>query len=301
MSVEALAPNPAVARRGRKRAAPPGPPGAPAPAPTAPAPPLRAVRPLPPHGRRGVIWALVTGGAMAAGVWVMAVWLAAGAVVVGARGIRQWRAAGVRRVWSGGLLIAPLGALGAAASGRTGFGVAVLIVVLVAAVPVNDRLAGAVQAVISGRPASPAQQAAVATVASASLLALAGGSLVLLERDSVTSAAVLLALVCCYDASRYLVGTGAAVAWEGTVAGVAAVGSAALSVAVLQPTPVSGGYPWLLGAVVAASGLTGRTLAGLWAPRSRRPRSRPSLPAGRLATLMVAAPLWLLVTTLGRI
>ena len=263
---------------------------------------LRSLSRPAPLGRVGVVWAVVTAAAVAGGPWALAGWLALGSVVAVAAVVRTWSrpwarpdATGRARPSSAAALLAGVAAPLAAAAGVPAFAAVLLAALAVGVVSRRRRLVAAARVAVRGRPASPVEQAAVVGVELVAL-GLCAGALVLTERASVTALAALLALVCCHDASRYLVGTGAPAAWEGAAAVVAAVGSAALAVAVLQPSPVTGGYVWLLAAIVAFGGVAGR------------PLSRLLVPAGhpvpgvwrRLDTLLVAAPVWLLVVAAAR-
>ncbi|HEX5268816.1 MAG TPA: hypothetical protein VFW24_18770 [Acidimicrobiales bacterium] len=270
-----------------------------------PAPPARPARPalraLPrtaPRGRLGVLWLVVTGVAMAGGPWALAAWLALGSAVAVLAVTRSWP--GRTRPAPAGALVAALGAPLAAAAGTPAFAAVVCAALALAVLPRRARIGAALRAALRRRAAEPRERAAVVGI---ELVAagLGAGALVLTERMSVTAAAALLALVCCYDASRYLVGTGAPAAWEGEVAGIAAVGSAALALAVLQPSPLSGGYPWLLGALVAFGGLAGRPMSNLLAAPDPDAPS-PAVPGAlrRLDTLLVVAPAWLLVAAVAR-
>ena len=261
-------------------------------------PVLRSVPRLAPRGRLGALWLLVTGAAMAGGPWALAGWLAVGSVVAVLAVTRSWPRRA--RPAPAGALVAAVGGPLAGAAGATAFAAVVCAALALAVVSRRARLAAAVRAALGRRRADPRERAAVVGL---ELVAagLGGGALVLTERMSVTAAAALLALVCCYDASRYLVGTGAPSAWEGGVAGIASVGSAALALAVLQPSPLSGAYPWLLGALVAFAGLVGRPISNGLAPDDADAAST-AVPGAwrRLDTLLVAAPAWLLVAAVAR-
>jgi hypothetical protein len=240
----------------------------------------------------------VTAAAIAGGPWALAVWLAVGSAVAVLAVTRSWP--GRTRPAPAGALVAALGAPLAAAAGTAAFVAVVCAALALALLPRRARIGAALRATLRRRAVEPKERAAVVGI---ELVAagLGAGALVLTERMSVTAAAALLTLVCCYDASRYLVGTGAPAAWEGAVAGIAAVGSAALALAVLQPSPLSGGYPWLLGALVALGGLAGRPVSNLLAaPEPDAPS--PAVPGAwrRLDTLLVVAPAWLLVAAVAR-
>ena len=262
-------------------------------------PPLRVVPRSAPRGRLGVLWLLVTAAAMAGGPWALATWMAAGSVVAVLSVTRSWPRRS--RPAPAGAVVAAIGGPLAAARGATAFAAVVCAAILVAALPRRARIVAAARAALAHREASTRERAAVVGLELVAM-GLGAGALVLTERMSVTAAAALLTLVCCYDASRYLVGTGAPAAWEGVVAGIAAVGSAALALAVLQPSPLSGGYPWLLGLLVAFAGLSGRPVADVLAPPPEGPASPGAVPGAwrRVQTLLVAAPAWLLVAAVAR-
>ena len=249
----------------------------PSPAPTQPATPARPLRPVPPavpHGRLGVIWGALTAGAVLGGRWSLAVWLAVGALVAT---LALTRSRGLKPVAVAGAALAALIApLLAAVSWWAALGA--LVLGAGADFLVRQR---------RGQPISPSDPRTLVTVAGAAV-ALAGVCLVLLDRRSLTLLGVVLALTCLHDASRYLVGWGAPSVWEGRVTGIAAVGSATLALAVLDPSPLSGAYPWLVGALIAASGAFGpRAIAWLEGDRAVGPLRR-------LDTLMLAAPAVLL-------
>lgn len=269
-------------------------------------PDLRAVPRLAPRGRLGAVWLVVTGAAMAGGPWALAAWLSVGCTVAVLAVTRGWPRRS--RPSPAGALLAAVGGPFAAAAGPTGFAAVICAALVLAVLPRRARVVAAVHAALGRREASDRERVAVVGL---ELVAagLGAGALVLTERISVTAAATLLALVCCYDASRYLVGTGAPAAWEGAVAGIASVGSASLALAVLQPSPLSGAYPWLLGVLVGFGGLVGRPMFNLLAApagddgASRPvPAASPAVPGAwrRLDTLLVAAPAWLLVAAVAR-
>lgn len=258
------------------------------------------VVPTPRHGRLGVAWAVATGAALAGGPWPLAVWMAVCGSVGVAAAARTWRTPEAGRVWIGGALLTALaGPLAAAGGGPGSWAVVLLAGLALSVLPVQGRIVGAVRTLRGGKVATPDQSAALGVTALGLAVPLGTGALVLLAADSITLAGLVLGLVCCFDASRYVVGTGAPVPWEGTVAGAVATASATLFVVVLQPTPVSGHYPWVLGLVVVAAGIAGR--------RALRVLDGPGAGAGapgplrRLDTLLLAAPLWLLVCAVGGI
>jgi len=91
------------------------------------------------------------------------------------------------------------------------------------------------------------------------------------------------------------VGWGAPSVWEGRVTGIAAVGSATLALAVLDPSPLSGAYPWLIGGLVALSGAFGTTvIAGVEGDEAVGALRR-------LDTLVLAAPAVLLTAVVANL
>ncbi|HUZ43283.1 MAG TPA: hypothetical protein VMU63_02695 [Acidimicrobiales bacterium] len=243
---------------------------------------LAPVPPPIPHGRLGVLWGLLTAAAVFGGRWSLAGWLAVGALVAvlglaRTRQVNPVTAAGAVAAALGGPLLAALVGGWAALAGLLGAAVLGLFLA---------RRRDPASWLTAHDPANLVTGGGLA-------LGLCGASLVLLQVRSVTLIAVILAFACCHDASRYLVGWGAPSVWEGRVAGVAAVGSATLVVAVVQPTPVSGAYPWILGGLVAAGGCLGGPLV------ARIEGGSAVGPLRRLDTLLVAAPAVLLMALAG--
>jgi hypothetical protein len=104
----------------------------------------------------------------------------------------------------------------------------------------------------------------------------------------------MLMLVLVYDASAYLVGTGAASPWEGPAAGAAFILAITLAVAAVFVPPFRGVTPWVFGflaAVLAPLGpYAGSAL--LPEPKSRAPGLR------RLDSLLVLGPVWAVLALL---
>lgn len=266
---------------------------------------LRPAPPAVPHGRLGVLWALVTAAAVFGGSWSLAAWMSAGAVAAVLAVARSRRQPPARALAA--LLVAGGGPLAAAGGGPVLAGFmagAVLVgtVWTVVALRIGSRQARgpARSGLVSrwGRSSGPA--VLVPLFVTGIALGLTGGCLVLLDRRSVTLVALVLILVACHDASRYLVGWGAPLALEGTFAGLAALGSATLVVAVVQPSPVSGAYTWLFGAAVALGALVGRPLCRRLEGPARR-RTGGVGPLRRYATLLVAAPACLALAAYGHL
>ena len=75
----------------------------------------------------------------------------------------------------------------------------------------------------------------------------------------------------------------------------AAVGSATLALAVLDPSPLRGAYPWLMGALVVAAGAFGTTVV-------RRAEGEEAVgPLRRMDTLVLAAPAVLLTAAVAHL
>jgi hypothetical protein len=151
--------------------------------------------------------------------------------------------------------------------------------------------AGAVLAVGVGalvyRP-DPKRSAPIVTAAIAIAFGLAAASPVLVRRLGLVEVLVLVSLVGVYDASAYLVGTGATKWWEGPAAGVAFMFTVTLAAAAVFVPPFDGVAPWLLGALAAATAPLGAQAADrlLGSTNGRVPAVR------RLDSLLVLGPLW---------
>ncbi|MBA3654970.1 MAG: hypothetical protein H0W70_12350 [Actinobacteria bacterium] len=134
----------------------------------------------------------------------------------------------------------------------------------------------------------PARSAPAVTVAIALAFGLAAAAPVLVRRLGLVEVIFLLGLVGVYDASAFLVGTGATRPWEGPVAGVAFMFAVTLAAAAVFVPPFDGVSPWLLGALAAATAPLGPAAADklLGDGNARTPAVR------RLDSLLVLGPLW---------
>ena len=119
-------------------------------------------------------------------------------------------------------------------------------------------------------------------------IGLASASPVLLRGIGLAAPFVLLAMAALYDAGAYLVGTGAASAWEGPAAGVAALVPVTIVVAVVLVPPFRGASPLLLGLVAAGLAPLG-PLAGSILLGDRDARA-PAL--RRIDSLLLLGPVW---------
>lgn len=226
-----------------------------------------------PHGRLGVVWAVITVVVAAAGPAWLAAWLALHGGLAAAQ-VARWRSRRPRQTvmaMSGlGATAVTLAALGGPSSLALCAG-GVVVAALACALWKQGRtrdllLASLVAVAIGGVAAAP----------------------VLLRATGLAPVLVLFAYAMAYDASTYVVGSGAANAWEGPAAGIAATGTVTLTVAALLVPPFRGASPWVLGALAAGLAPLGPLAASalLGDSTSRAPALR------RLDSLLVLAPVW---------
>jgi hypothetical protein len=233
--------------------------------------PVPDVEPDSPHVRLGAAWAVATFVVAGLGVVAIAVWYAAAAGLAALQASRSWR----KRPRE------PVPEFAAA-------GAAVIPLAAAVSVPV---FAGAVVAVaiaaLFWRP-DPRRSAPALTVLVALSFGLAAAAPVIARRMGLVEVIVLLSFVGVYDASAFLVGTGATRWWEGPAAGVAFIFAVTLAAAAIFVPPFDGASPWLLGALAAGLAPLGpigaRRLLG--DTRARAPAVR------RLDSLLVLGPLW---------
>jgi len=119
-------------------------------------------------------------------------------------------------------------------------------------------------------------------------IGLAAASPVIMRHGGVIPALFLLSLAAVYDASAYLVGTGATSTWEGPAAGVTAVVPLTIFAAVAFIPPFSGTEPLLLGFLAAVLTPIGPVAAS--ALLGDRTADAPGL--RRLDSLLVMGPIW---------
>ena len=239
-------------------------------------PPLAVVpKPLRPHGRLGLAWAVVVTAAAALGPVWLAVWLAVAALVAAFQVAMVWLARNERPLPA--FAAATAAALPLAAVSGVGTMNTVVVVALVATL--LARL---------GAPTKAPSRDVALTLVIGLAVGLAAASPVLLRDINVHAPLFLLALAATYDAGAYLVGTGAASAWEGPVAGIAATIPLTMFAAIVLVPPFGGAAPIVLGALgallapfgpLAGSALLGDATAN--APALRR-----------LDSLLVLGPVW---------
>ena len=239
-------------------------------------PPLAVVQNITrPHGRLGLAWATVTVGLTVAGPGWLAAWLAVAGLVAATQTSAVWRKRGERP------LALAAGGIAAGIPLAASLGIEVVNGVVVAGLLVTfvGRLLAPTKA--------PSRDIALTLVIGVAV-GLAAASPVLMRHAGITPALLLLGFAAVYDASAYLVGTGAASAWEGPAAGVAAFVPLTIFAAVILIPPFSAGEPLVLGLVAAALApigpLAGSALLGDGAVDA------PGL--RRLDSLLVLGPVW---------
>lgn len=139
-------------------------------------------------------------------------------------------------------------------------------------------------AATAGRPPGPVRSALLVLVPAG-----AAAGVVVTRGLNLTSAIVLLAMAWAYDASAYIVGTGARHRWVGPLAGMASVAAVSLLVAAVLAPPFRGTAPWIMGGMAAVLAPLGPALT---ARLQRSPAAPLPAPAGRLDSLVLLAPAW---------
>jgi hypothetical protein len=231
-----------------------------------------------PHGRLGVVWAVVTAALLLAGPLPLAVWLAAHAGLAGAQAARSH--AGRAKRPPVHPLAAAVGAGLVPLACAFGFTAAAVGLVLAAATAVGLPIA------LGDPQTHPARAVMVALAVGA-----AAGSLVLVRTDGSVPALFLFGLTSAYDTGAYLVGTGASNAWEGPAAGIAALGPVTLAAAAAAVPPFKDVGPWVLGGLAAVLAPLGPSAADRVLLGRRRARvARPAFK--RLDVLVVLGPVW---------
>ena len=235
-----------------------------------------------PHIRLGLAWAAGTGVVALLGVVWMALWMGAAAALAALQVARSARRAPQR----------PSPALATA-----GAGLVPLAAVAGWAGCVSGLALTAGLSLLWGRTHG-GRVAGRRTGALAAAFGLAAASPVLVLRHGLAVVLVLLALVAAYDASVYIVGTGASAVWEGPAAGVAAVLSLTLGVAGVLVPPFRGPSPWILGGLTAALAPAGVVAVS----RLVADPHAPVQGARRLDSLLLVGPVWAVLAAplLGR-
>ena len=241
-------------------------------------PPLALVpqsTPTRPHGRLGALWVAITVACLVPGPVPIGVWFALCAAVAAIQAGRVWRGRNEKP------LVFLAGAVAAALPVSAIWGPR----------PMTFAVAGGVVVTLLARLFSvtkaPARDVGL-TLAIGVVIGLAAASVVLLRNVNVQAPLLLLSYAAAYDASAYVVGSGAARAWEGPIAGIFMLIPVTMLSAVTLVPPFPAASPLLLGAAAAVltpfGPLAGSALLG------GRDASAPAL--RRLDSLLVLAPTW---------
>lgn len=239
-----------------------------------------------PKIRLGIAWAVVTFVAVVGGAVTAAIWFTAAAVVAAANVCRNWRQQERRPVAPIALFGATAFPIAAAAGGLAAVGLVLAAVVLSALAwePAARLFQGAARGRTDAR----------LTIGVAAGIGLAAAAPVLVRGVGLTEAAVFVTFLAVYDASNYLVGSGAASPWEGPAAGAAFILAVTLAVAAVFVPPFRGLTPWLFGFLTALLAPLGAYAASalLPEPKSKAPGLR------RLDSWIVIGPVWALFAML---
>jgi hypothetical protein len=230
-----------------------------------------------PRVRLGVFWFVLAVGSAVLGVVAVAMLFGLVAAAAGLQASAAWRRAGRRT----NQIVAGAGALALAFAATLGIG----LTGLAALVFVGTAFAAAV--VVPSRRMPPVVAAAI-TVRCGFFVGLAAASAVFLARTDSGALITLVVLVSGFEVGDYLVGTGAATAVEGPIAGIAAVVVLTFAVAVFQFPPFDGTSAWVFGGLAAVLAPLGRFVAPVLVPpgAERVPALR------RLDSYLLAAPVW---------
>lgn len=247
------------------------------PAPSSPSslfavPPLRG-----PHIRLGIAWAGATVVAAFAGRPVLAVWFAAVAAVAAAELVRVWQARGKGPVAVGAVVCAaglPLAALS---------GVPAMLAVVASS--------GMVSLGLPGEGSAP--QRTLRTLILGVPVGVAAAAPVLVGRLGLVEPLALLALAWSHDIGAFVVGTGAASAWEGVAASVVSVIPVTLLAAVVLVPKFPESAPFVLGGLAAVLAPLGPPVASLLLGDRRM--AAPAV--RRLDSLLVLGPVWACVAS----
>ena len=126
------------------------------------------------------------------------------------------------------------------------------------------------------------------TVLAAGPVGMAAASVAITARYEIGAVIVLVVLVGVYEASDYIVGSGAASSLEGPLAGIIAMAAVTLPVVFLEVTPWRGADAWLFTALAAVCCPIGQLVASGLLPDPDSPA--PAL--RRIDSFLVLGPLW---------
>jgi len=230
-----------------------------------------------PHGRLGLAWAVVTTAIVLLGPVPAGVWMALHAALAVVQ---------VERTWGSDNRSTVLSAVGsglcAAACGFGLIGAAVGVALAASSAAVSTAGQGQVR---------------TRSIVTAVLLGVAAGSIPLARTIGPVPGLFLLGLMCAHDTGNYIVGTGAGNQWEGTAAGIAALGPVTLLGATLAVPPLTEVGPWVLGALAVPLTPAGPYVGSALLGRASKPRV-PAL--RRLDSLLVLGPAWVAVAQFFR-
>lgn len=243
-----------------------------------------------PKVRLGVLWGLLLGLALVAGLSALTAVYAAVAGVAGLQASGAWRWFARRQpnqVVSGGgaAMLVVAARLGVGAMGIAVIALAVLAVASSASQMAGDRR----------RTSSDVLADAGITLQCALLPGIAAASPILAGRVQLGAAVVLVVLVCAYEIGDFIVGSGSGNVLEGPVSGIVAVAVITFSLTVFDQLigipPFDGFSLVLFGLAVGVLAPFGPICASILLPRAdaRTPALR------RIDTLIVAGPVWTLV------
>lgn len=125
-------------------------------------------------------------------------------------------------------------------------------------------------------------------VAAAGICGGAAASLVLLARYEIGALIILLVFVMVYDASDFVVGSGASNGLEGPLAGILFIAATSAVFAVVNAPPFRGVDIWSFAVLAMVACPLGQILASALLPRADAPA--PAL--RRLDSMLVVAPAW---------
>lgn len=126
------------------------------------------------------------------------------------------------------------------------------------------------------------------TVLSAGLCGGAAAALVLLADYEIGAVIILIVYLMVYDASDYVVGSGASNGIEGPLAGALAIAAVTLLLAVTKVPPFRGADIWNFAVLAAVACPAGQVVASAMLPRADA--AAPAL--RRLDSLLLVAPAW---------
>lgn len=235
-----------------------------------------------PRVRLGLLWFAGAMAAFALGLVAVILYFGVAFAAAAAHTLRTWRAQG-RPLEPRLALAATAVVVVAAALGPQVMGGALIAVAV-----------GAVAASTSVPPGPGSPLAKAGMVLQASLpTAVAGGCLVLLADREMWAVVALVLLTSAYESGDFLIGSGAANAVEGPVAGAAAVLVTSLVVAAAGVPPFDVAEAMVLGLAVAPLAFLGQLLASAMLPHSRS--FAPAL--RRVDSLLLASPVWYVAVT----